>query len=148
MLRVPDEEAESMRAASVSHAVPVIADAIPGESGDGRIHIASVEDDHHVVDESLHVEQVIVFGVRTAVGVAPLDPLVGGVLLEARLGHVIALSPGIEVPICRCDGIGLPPAAVDLDNVIVFFYAAEVAGAKGCLGSLAGVVETLSLIHI
>ena len=142
MFRIPDKETESMRTVSVSHAVPVVADAVPGKSRDWRVQVASVENDQHVVDEPFDVEQVVVFSIRAAVRVSSLDALVGRGVFQAGGCQFVELSPRIEISICSCDGIGLPPAAVDLDDVIVFFYAAEVADAKGCFGSLAGVVET------
>ena len=72
VFRIPDKETESMRTVSVSHAVPVVADAVPGKSRYWRVQVAAVENDQHVVDEPLDVEQVVVFGIRAAIRVLSL----------------------------------------------------------------------------
>ena len=68
---VLEVEGEAAIAIAVAHRVPVVWFVIGEEAGEDGVAIAGVEDDHHVIDEVIDVDEDGEGGVAGAVGIPP-----------------------------------------------------------------------------
>ena len=127
-----------MLAGAVTHAIPVVGRIVAEEVGDGRVEIAAVEDDQHVIDHAGDIDEVFVGGVGGAVHVQPLHLEVIHVVGETIGGRLPEPIPSCIVAVRRTADI-----AIQLfDCVVVVCFTSQIGGGKGGLGTFIGVVES------
>ena len=122
----------------VALTVPIVGRGVPKKIGNRCVQVAAVENDEHVVDEVVHIEQVLVSGIGRSIGVTAFQFEIGRIVRDARLGGIVKPGPGRHVAIRGVDGVR---PSLHLDDVIVFLVAAIVGGRVGRLGSLTTVEE-------
>lgn len=123
---------------AVALTVPIVGRGIPEEIGDRGIQVAAVENDQHVVDEVVYIEQVLVSGIGRSIGVAAFEFEVGRIVRDARLGSIVKPGPGRHVAIRGVDGVR---PCLHLNDIVVLLVAAIVGGRVGRFGSLTTVEE-------
>ncbi len=138
VLGVVNEEPEAVRPGAVAQGVEVVGPGVAQEVGDGRVQVPAVEDEEHVINQVRDIHQLFVGGIARAVGVVALHKLIGSVTGEAGPGQVVKPGPRLHVAVGGPERVR---PGLDLEGVEVLAAAAEIGGAVGGLGALAGVVQ-------
>ena len=139
MLGVVGEEAKAaVEAGAIAHAVHIVWIGVAYESGDGGVDVPGEEDDEHVIDKIIHIEQILVSRIGRAIDIEPLDFEIIRVRGEAIGGRLPEASPGIHVAVRGVNGVA-GAAGINFDDVIILFVPPKVGFAKRGLGPLVGV---------
>ena len=140
VLRVVSEEAKAaVEARAIAHRKHVVRIGVANECGDRRVNISGEEDHQHVVNEIVHVEQVLVGRIGCAVRVQSLDLEIVGVVGKPVGRRHPQTGPGAHVAVGGENRVA--GARVHLDNIIILFVAAKIACAVRGFGPLGGVVK-------
>ena len=137
VLGIVGDEAETAQAVGVPEPVPIVWGAVAEEVGNRRVEVAPVENDQHVVDEIIHVQQHFVGGIARSVGIVALRPLIRGGGGESVDRHLPKAGPGVHRAVGRVNAVTV--VGSDLDDVVLVFGAAEIGGCERSFRPFGGV---------
>src|SRR5262249_30567777 len=99
VLRIMGDETEAAQPIGMTESEPIIWRSVAEEIRDRCIQVAAIEDDQHVVDQIVDVEQHLVRRIARAVLVIPLHPLIIRIRSETGNSGLPKTSPRIHVAV-------------------------------------------------
>ena len=124
---------------AVSHAKHVVRVVIIKKVGNGRVQVATPKNDQHVIDEVVHIEEILIGRIERAIRVESLNFEIIGVAGKTVCRCHPQTGPGIHVSVRRENRVA--SASVHLDDIVLLLVAAKITCPVGGLGSLVGVVK-------